>query len=327
MIRRTRHLIAYASAMVALMIWQLIFYTKAFDTLSEFDLDVVYTLVSQILCMGVIPLVVLTILSNGNLSANFRIMRYKPPRDAKSCALVCIGLMLLITPFTMVFNALTNLFFQIIGYKRSHPVGTIYGGVGDFFLMLFLTAVLPAVFEEFSHRGVLLSGLENRGSEMSAVILSALMFGLMHGNPAQIVYAFFGGLVFGVVAVKTDSILPAMCGHFANNAVSVILDYSTQKETALGAFYERMTSSDSVLSLGLTVLILGLSVYGMILLLQYAARKAPKPISERKLFGVVTLDVYQADGKAMLKDNAFLIAVMVSESVLVFGLLLWGIAK
>lgn len=324
---RSKHLIAYAAAMIALLILQISCYADAIYTLSDFDLDIFYTLISQVLCMGLVPLAVLTMLSGGNLSGNFRRMRYKKPRDLKTCLLVSLGLMLLITPFTMAFNAITNLLFSIFGYKRSYPVGTIYLGIGDFFLMLFMTAVLPAVFEEFSHRGVLLSGLENRGSEMSAVVLSAVCFGLMHGNPGQMIFATFGGLVFGVAVVKTDSIVPAMCAHFANNAVSVILDYSTQKQNALGLWYDRVMGSGSLLSLGATFLVMALAIFGVVRLLQYAARKAPKPVSERKLLSVVTLDGFLPDGRATLKDNAFLYAVMIAESALTLGLFLWGIAR
>ena len=324
---RSKHLVAYACSMIALMVLQILFCTNIFARLSDFNVDIVYTLASQILCMGIIPFTVLAVSYKGDFAAMGKRMRYKAPRDAKSCLLISLALMLLITPFTMVFNALTNLLFQIVGYKRSHSVGTIYLGGGDFALMLVMTALLPAIFEEFTHRGVALSGLENRGSEMSAVILSAVLFGLMHTNPGQMIYATFGGLLFGVVVVKTDSIIPAMCGHFANNAVSVILDYSTQKQTALGVWYDRLTGSGSVLSIGLTFAVLALSIYAIVKLLEYAARKAPKPISEGKLLGVVTLDVYVADGKATLKDNAFLYALMISESVILIALFLWGIAK
>ena len=235
-------------SMFALMCLQILCSTNLFSRLSDFDLDLTYSLISQILCMGIIPFVVLLVLNKGKLKEPLLTMRYKAPRDVKVCILVSLGMMLLVTPFTMAFSTLTNLFFRIVGYKRNYSAGTIYLGGGDLALMLFLTAVLPAVFEEFTHRGILLSGLQNRGSEMSAVILSAVMFGLMHTNPSQMIFATFGGLAFGVAVVKCDSIIPAMCAHFANNAVSVVLDYSTQRQTALGVWYERLTSNESLLS-------------------------------------------------------------------------------
>ena len=324
---RSRHTIAYAAAMLALMILQICFYTAPFQRLSDYDVTITYTLISQIFCMGILPFSVLLLLNKGRVADSLRTMRYTSPRNGKVCLLVSLGMILLITPFTMAFNALTNLFFQIVGYKRSHPVGTIYGGAGDFVIALVITAVLPAIFEEFSHRGLLLSGLENRGSEKSAIILSAVMFGLMHMNPPQMVYATFGGLVFAYAVVKCDSVIPAMCAHFGNNAVSVILDYSTQKETPLGLWYDNLTSSGSILSVGLTFVVLGLSLYGMVLLMQYAEKKAPRPVTEGKLLGIVIVDTYLPDGRATLKDNVFLYATMIAESVGLLVLFFWGIAK
>ena len=324
---RLRHTIAYSAAMIALLLWQIVFDAPAISALSDFNKDVVYTLGSQLVCMGLIPLTILLITYKGKGNELFTRMRYKAPRDARACFLVTVGIMLLITPFTMAFNALTNLLFKIIGYKKSFPVGTIYLGVGDFFAMIVLTAVLPAVFEEFTHRGVLLSGLQARGSEFYAVLVSAVMFGLMHGNPAQIIFTIFGGLVFGVAVVKCDSIIPAMCGHFANNAVAVLLDYSTQKQSALGVWFDRLTSSATLLSTVITFAVLGLSLYGMVRLLQYAARKAPKPVSEKFLLGVVTLDAYSPDGKATLTESAPLYATAVAEAVFVVLLTVWGIVR
>ena len=324
---RSRHMIAYAAAMLALMILQICCYATPFARLSDYDIDIVYTLISQIFCMGILPFSVLLILNRGKLAEPLRTMRYKAPRDGKVCLLVSLGMIVLIVPFTMAFNALTNLFFQIVGYKRSYPVGTIYGDVKDFFVMLVITAVLPAVFEEFSHRGLLLSGLESRGSEKSAVILSAVMFGLMHMNPTQMVYATFGGLVFGYAVVKCDSMIPAMCAHFGNNAISVLLDYSKQKQNALGVWYDKMTSSNTVFAIGLTFAVLGFALYGMVVLLQYAERNAPRPVTEGKLLGILTVDTYLPDGKATLKDNALLLATMIAEGVCLLTLFLWGIAR
>jgi len=324
---RSRHLVAYASAMIFLMLWQMLFSSAALQRISDYGQDIIYTLVSQIFCMGILPFTILLILNRGKVAEPMKSMRYKVPRNGRVCFLVSIGMVLLITPFTMAFSAITNLFFRVVGYKRSQYVGTIYLGVGDLWLALLLTAILPAIFEEFSHRGLLLSGLQNRGSEMSAVILSAVMFGLMHMNPGQMVFAVFGGLVFGVAVVKCDSIIPAMCAHFGNNAISVILDYSRQRQTALGVWYDRLTSSASLLSVGLTFAVLALSIYGMVRLMQYAARKAPKPISEGKLLGFVTLDIYSPDGKATLKDNALLYATMIAEGALLAFLLIWGIIR
>lgn len=84
-------------------------------------------------------------------------------------------------------------------------------------------AVVPAFSEEFFFRGVILSQLRKFG-DVFAIFASALLFGLIHGNFTQIPFAFIVGLVLGYVTVKTNSMLPGMLIHFANNSFSVILD-------------------------------------------------------------------------------------------------------
>ena len=326
---RGRHLVAYAASMFSLILLQLLTTIPAVRDLSDFHLDVAYSLVSQIFCMGVVPLVVLLVLRRNvsSPSETFRFMRYRAPANKKATLLATLGIALLIMPFTMAFNTASNLLLSVIGYKRSLTVGTIYGGVGDFFLFLFLTAVLPALFEEFTHRGVLLSGLTDRGSELSAVILSSVLFGLMHENPNQMIFATFGGMVFALAVLKTGTILPAVVAHFMNNAISVFLDYTTQKQTPFGVWYDSLTSSVSALSVLLTVVVMVAAVYGIVRILQYLSRKTEKPVSERKLFGLITVDGYSPNGKATLSDNICLYAVMISESLVLLVFLIWGIAR
>ena len=325
---RARHLTAYAAAMFSLMLLQILT-TLVADKLSYYHLEIFYTLLSQVFCMGIVPLVVLLILRRkvSSVSETFRYLRYRKPKDTKVTVLASLGIVAAIVPFTMAFNALGRLVLTIIGYKSSVTVGTIYGGVGDLFLSLFLTAVLPALFEEFSHRGVLLSGLEDRGSEKTAIILSAVLFGLMHENPSQMVFTTFGGIVFGIAVVKTGSLIPGIIGHFANNAISVLLDYSTQRKTKFGVWYDAVSSRNNALSLLLTVFIMAAAVYAIVLILQYLARKSEKPVSERKILGLIPVDGFNPNGKPTLKDNISLYAVMIAESCMLLFLLIWGILR
>ncbi len=83
------------------------------------------------------------------------------------------------------------------------------------------TAIVPAVTEEFLFRGVLLSSLRRYGDGFS-VFITALLFGLMHGNLIQIPFAFIIGLVLGYATVYTNSMLPAILIHCFNNSFSVI---------------------------------------------------------------------------------------------------------
>ena len=89
----------------------------------------------------------------------------------------------------------------------------------------FLTvAAEPAFVEEFVFRGVMLSHLRKYG-DVTALLGSSILFGLMHGNFVQIPFAFVGGLGMGYAVLATNSIWPAVVAHFANNALSCLMDY------------------------------------------------------------------------------------------------------
>ncbi len=91
-------------------------------------------------------------------------------------------------------------------------------------LNLISTAILPALLEEMVMRGYVLGALRPYGDKL-AVVLSAALFGLIHGNVLQLPFAFMLGLALGWLVVQTDCIWPAVLLHFGNNAMSVLLDY------------------------------------------------------------------------------------------------------
>ncbi|MBO5326661.1 MAG: CPBP family intramembrane metalloprotease [Clostridia bacterium] len=88
-------------------------------------------------------------------------------------------------------------------------------------LMLFTVAVVPAFVEEFLFRGLILSNLLPYG-RTTAIFASALLFGVMHQNVEQLLYATVAGLVLGYLYVKTRSIWVCVLLHFVNNFHSVL---------------------------------------------------------------------------------------------------------
>ncbi len=101
--------------------------------------------------------------------------------------------------------------------ESETPVSTV-----DFIMSVICTAILPALVEELAFRGLVLGALKKHG-DMFAVIASAFLFGMLHGNFVQIPFAFIVGLVLGLVRVKTDSMLPSILIHFSNNFFAVII--------------------------------------------------------------------------------------------------------
>ena len=88
-------------------------------------------------------------------------------------------------------------------------------------LMLLGLVVVPAFVEELLFRGVILSNLLPYGKG-TAILGSAVLFGLMHQNAEQLLYATAAGAVLGWIFVRTGSIWPCVLMHFVNNFHSLL---------------------------------------------------------------------------------------------------------
>ena len=115
-------------------------------------------------------------------------------------------------------------FFQKTGIDYEVDYGGKPQGFLGFMLTFIAIAVVPPLVEEFACRGIMLGALKKYG-EGFAVVCSAILFGVMHGNFEQIPFAFLVGMVLGFITVKTGTIWISIAVHAFNNAISVLFDY------------------------------------------------------------------------------------------------------
>ncbi|MDR1837372.1 MAG: CPBP family intramembrane metalloprotease [Treponema sp.] len=90
-------------------------------------------------------------------------------------------------------------------------------------LSIILVGIIPAFVEEMFFRGVILSGFKENYSQKKAIIVSSLLFGIIHLNPWQFVTAFIIGLISAWICLQTKSILPSIYMHLFNNMLSVLV--------------------------------------------------------------------------------------------------------
>ena len=90
-------------------------------------------------------------------------------------------------------------------------------------LAVVAVGLLPAIGEEVCFRGVVLSGFANTGSRLGALLGMSALFGLFHFNPYHAVGAGALGLMFGVAALESGSLLPGVLAHFVNNSLAMVL--------------------------------------------------------------------------------------------------------
>lgn len=87
----------------------------------------------------------------------------------------------------------------------------------DTFSMFLYAGIGAPIAEEILFRGVVMRKLEKYGKGF-AIVMSAFLFGVFHGNMVQTPYAFVAGLVFGYTAMNFN-ILWAMVLHMINNLI------------------------------------------------------------------------------------------------------------
>lgn len=148
--------------------------------------------------------------------------------------LAAIGLCMLAN----VINSYFLYFFTEMGWNVPEAPQTMVATPTSLALNLFTMAVLPALLEEMIYRGYILRTLRPYGN-FFAVVVSSLLFSLMHGNLRQIPFAFIVGMVLGLLYVCTNNIWLPITVHFANNAISVLMEYFafSLSENYQGVFY------------------------------------------------------------------------------------------
>ena len=99
--------------------------------------------------------------------------------------------------------------------------GTIMGTPWGYLVI----GLLAPLSEEIVLRGAILKELlkSEKLSTWTAIAISALLFALVHMNPAQMPHAFLIGLLLGWMYYRTGSILPGVAYHWANNSVAYVM--------------------------------------------------------------------------------------------------------
>ncbi len=136
----------------------------------------------------------------------------------KSTLLYALIFTWLSMPLTTLINAISMLFVDNTVMALS---GQILGVA--FPVMLFFMAVVPAFCEETLFRGIVYGGYRKHGDKFAAVLASGFLFGVMHMNLNQALYAFAIGVLLALLLEATNSIWPTVLFHFVYNAQSCTL--------------------------------------------------------------------------------------------------------
>ncbi len=263
-----------------------------FSELNSNIADVIYTILIEVVCLFIIPLILYCVFIKVKPKQVFRTCNFS--KISFKTVLLSILLGTVMYFLTVLLSTFFNGIIILFGYQSSGSSTEEYTLI-TYIIQIFTTALLPAVCEEFLHRGILLQGTKHIGFTRS-IIISSFLFGLIHLNITQVFYASVLGLIIGYVSVVTKNIWPAIIIHFMNNFLSITDNYLSSNVTWYKTFMQSIYSWFNSINYILTVLIitvvlmlLVLIIYFLITRLYYngLVKKVEKSISE----------VYQKNGQ------------------------------
>lgn len=115
------------------------------------------------------------------------------------------------------------------------------------------TCLFAPVFEEILMRGIVLKAMQPFG-EMTAIIVSSVLFGMMHMNPMQFPGAACIGLLLGYLTVRTKSLIPAILAHIINNTLVTLPTLFVEDTSWIAVGWDYLVLLVSVLLMILFVL-------------------------------------------------------------------------
>lgn len=120
--------------------------------------------------------------------------------------------------------ALNNLFAMTELLQRSEGYRFVERSFysSGLFWEIAVLCILTPVTEELLYRGIVFSRLRDWLGRWGAIVSSALLFGVMHMNVVQTLYAFGLGLLLGILMERYGDVRVPMCGHIAANLLSVL---------------------------------------------------------------------------------------------------------
>ncbi len=104
--------------------------------------------------------------------------------------------------------------------------------IGELTWLIFVVCVTPALCEEIFFRGFVQRTFE-RTVGWKSVILVGVIFGLFHFNPLGLISLSILGMLFGYFFYRSQSLLPSMIAHFANNLLAVWFLYKPEGDSVM----------------------------------------------------------------------------------------------
>ncbi len=240
-------------------------------------------------------------------------LRFRPVKF--TTLLLTVLYVICLEPLIITLNAFTMLFTD---NEAMEITSTFTGENYSLLRMILIIAVIGPFCEEFVFRGVVYSGLRRSGRILTAILLQGLMFGCMHMNLNQMMYATALGIAFGFLSEVTGSIWPGFLGHFMINGSSTVMAWFLSKNEEFTSMADGVTKEMLLASCMFyaVVAIIFTSVAG--LLLKFIAENEPGgKMQLYRIFHQVQEREVRSDGRVIVCKSPRAVSVVSVVALLI----------
>lgn len=198
-------------------------------------------------------------------------------------ACVCITYAVMVI-FNLIGLILNNVIGNITGLGQVNPMVEAFDVMSPV-VQVVIVVILAPICEELLFRKFLIDRIAGYG-EVTAMLISGLMFGLYHGNLAQFCYAFGLGAFFAFIYLRTGKIQYTIAFHMFVNGFTTFLTLFFMKGINLSEYMDVYTSGNAELitqyvnehadvfaSMGLVSMVIFLLVFSGIILMIVLRKK------------------------------------------------------
>ena len=119
--------------------------------------------------------------------------------------------------------------------------------------------ILAPVLEEYIFRGRVFSLLHHSTSALKSAMLTALLFGVVHGSPQVIVEGFVAGLIFSYAYLVKGSIITPIILHMCNNAIGYALIILSYQDRSIAEVLSEHINWPITYAVSLVIALIGMS--------------------------------------------------------------------
>lgn len=186
--------------------------------LTKLATDFTTTVIADVIFIAIV--IVFTIIHYSSIKPQFTLRSLKP-LALLLVPIVAIG-------FAFVVHGVASFMNRSLFDREESTYLTHYLETSNpLFYAILSIGVMPAIFEEIAFRGILFRELEMITTKPAVILITSILFTLLHFSLLSVIWLFPGALALGYLRAKYNTIAYGVLAHFTYNTSIVLIQYYT----------------------------------------------------------------------------------------------------